>query len=182
MDQAYRLMPLARLSAQVFFQAMDTKSKKRPKSFRIIRFLLLFATAGAAGGCAVIPALVSSSAAGVEYTFSNQAYKVLPASDLRVKDAVNRALGSLQFPVIRTWSKDGDVSTVRARAKNYILVIQVERISGGATRLEVDARYKYMRLIKDKSLAVAMITETEKKLNQVLRQALKRPKIPAPGK
>ena len=161
---------------------MEIKSKKRKKSFRIIRFLLLFAIAGAAGGCAVIPALVSSSAAGVEYTFSNQAYKVLPASDLRVKDAVNRALGSLQFPVIRTWSKDGDVSTVRARAKNYILVIQVERVSGGATRLEVDARYKYMRLIKDKSLAVAMITETEKKLNQVLRQALKRPKIPAPGK
>ncbi|MEE9256339.1 MAG: hypothetical protein V3V56_04140, partial [bacterium] len=79
MGQPYRLMPLARLSAQVF-QAMETKSKKRKESFRIIRFLLLFTIAGAAGGCAVIPALVSSSAAGVEYTFTNQAYKVLPAS------------------------------------------------------------------------------------------------------
>ncbi len=181
MDQAYRLMPLARLSAQVF-QAMKTKSKKRKESFRIIRFLLLFTMAGAAGGCAVIPALVSSSAVGVEYTFTNQAYKVLPASAQRVKDAVNRALGSLQFPVIRTWSKEDDVSTLRARAKNYILVIQVERISGGATRLEVDARHKYVRLIKDKSLAVAMITETEKKLKQVQRQALKRLKPPPPGK
>ncbi len=179
MDQAYRLMPLARLSAQVF-QAMETKSKKRKKSFRIIRLLLLLTITGAGGGCAVIPALVSSSAAGVEYTFTNQAYKVLPASDLRVRNAVNRALGHLQFPVIRTWSEEDDVSTLRARAKNYILVIQVERISGGATRLEVDARHKYMRLIKDKSLAVAMITETEKRLNQVQREAMKRLKPPVP--
>jgi hypothetical protein len=161
---------------------METKRKKRKESFRIIRFLLLMAISDAAGGCAVIPALLSSSAVGVEYTITNQGYKVLPASDLRVKAAVNRALGKLQFPVIKTWIKDGDVSTIRARAKNYIIVIQVERVSGGATRLEVDARHKYMRLIKDKSLAVAMITETEKNLKIVQRQALKRLVPPVPIK
>ena len=161
---------------------METKRKKRKESFRIIPFLLLMAISGTAGGCVVIPALLSSSAAGVEYTITNQAYKVLPASDVRVKDAVNRALGNLQFPVLNTWEKDGDMSTIRARAKNYIIVVQVERVSGGATRLEVDARHKYMRLIKDKSLALAMITETERNLKIVQRQALKRLVPPVPIK
>lgn len=122
-------------------------------------FLLLL------GGCTMASGLLASaSVAGVEYTMANVAHKVLPEANLQVREAVDRALARMRFPVERGWRKDEEGLVILARSGRYGLEVRLEEISSRATRLRVDARRAAFPLFKDKALAAALITETEREL------------------
>jgi hypothetical protein len=108
--------------------------------------------------------LASASVAGVEYTISNVAYKVLPESNRDVRDAVDRALARMRLPIEREWRRDEEDLVILARAKRHEVEVRLEEVSHRATRLKVEARRLAFHLLKDRALAAAVISETEREL------------------
>ena len=125
-------------------------------------------------GCAIIPAaLVTASVVGVEYSLTNVASKVFPVERFQAQEAVKNAVERLTLNVDKTWeAKENEVILIASTEKHNI-EIRVETIAPSATKIWVNAYHKEISFLKDKSLATAVLLETEKELG-VGRQRMKK--------
>ena len=72
---------------------------------------LILALSGCAlMGLAVVPAAVSSGAAGVDYTFTNNAYKTISYPVADVEAALNKALKKMDIKETKRKAEEGKVS------------------------------------------------------------------------
>jgi len=116
----------------------------------------------APSGCALLglagTASVSSSAAGVDYTFTNIAYKTISYPLADVEAALNKALRRMDIKKMkRTVEQDKVSFTVVTRDLN--IYIDLKKVTPTVTRIEVDAREGIF--FKDKATATEIIVQTE---------------------
>lgn len=107
------------------------------------------------------PAAVSSGAAGVDYTFTNIAYKTISYPAANVEAALNKALRKMDIKKMeRKVEKDNVSITVGTR--NLDIYIDLENITPTVTSIKVNA--KKGLFFKDKATATEIIVQTEKNL------------------
>ncbi len=112
-------------------------------------------------GSAVVPAAVSSGAVGINYTFTNNAYKTISSPVTDVEAALNKALQKMEINEVKRKAEEGKVS-VTAVAGNLNIYIDLERVTPTVTNIEVNAKKGVF--IKDKATATEIIVQTEKNL------------------
>ncbi len=116
-------------------------------------------------GCAEVPlipaAAVSSGAAGVNYSFTNIAYKTISYPLADVETALNKALKKMDIKETKTSKEEGKVS-ISAVAGALDIYIDLEKITPTVTKIEVNAKKGVF--LKDKSTATEIIVQTEKNL------------------
>jgi hypothetical protein len=123
---------------------------------------LILALSGCAlMGLAVIPAAVSGGAAGVDYTFTNNAYKTISAPVADVEAALNKALKKMSIKETKRKAKEGKVS-VTGVTGNLDIYIDLEKVTPTVTNIEVNAKKGVF--FKDKATATEIIVQTEKNL------------------
>ena len=134
------------------------------KSFFKISTLLciILALSGCALiGLAAVPAAVSSGAAGVTYTVTNNAYKTISSPLADVEAALNKALQKMDIKKTKRKAEEGKVS-VTAVTGNLDIIIDLEKVTPTVTKIEVNAKKE--ALLKDKATATEIIVQTEKNL------------------
>jgi hypothetical protein len=124
-------------------------------------FLILAVSGCALMGLAVVPAAVSGSAAGVDYTLTNNAYKTISSPVADVEAALNKALKKMDIKETKRKAAEGKVS-VAAVAGNLDIHISLEKVTRTVTNIEVNAKKGVF--LKDKSMATEIIVQTEKNL------------------
>jgi hypothetical protein len=114
-------------------------------------------------GCALtglaVPAAVSSGAAGVNYTFTNIAYKTISYPVADVEAALSKALKKMDIQPKGRKEQDGKVS-IAAIAGNLDIDIDLEKITKTETSIKVNAKKNVF--VKDKATATEIIVQTEK--------------------
>ncbi len=116
-------------------------------------------------GCVIIPAaLVTASAVGVEYSMTNVASKVFPVERFQAQEAVNNAVERLTLNVDKTWEAKESEAILIASTEKHNIEIRVETFAPSATKVWVNAYNKEISFLKDKSLATAVLLETEREL------------------
>jgi hypothetical protein len=70
----------------------------------------------------------------------------------------------MQVPIQQGWQHKEDGLVLLARPKHFEMEVTLEEVSRRATRVKVDARRSAFPLIKDRALATALISETEREL------------------
>lgn len=124
-------------------------------------FLLCFVLSG----CALFPAaLVTASAVGVEYSFSNVAYKVFPEKLSHVRKGVDAAVSRMALRIHQRWKKAEGGQILQASTRKHGVEIFISSVTEKTTRIRVNAFNKKFTLLKDKALGAAVIVETEKEL------------------
>jgi hypothetical protein len=119
----------------------------------------------ALSGCAVLglagATAVSGGAAGVDYTFTNVAYKTIsyPAAD--VEAALNKALKKMDIKKMKRTVDEGKVSFTVVTS-NLDIYIDLEKVTPTVTSIEVNAKKGIF--FKDKATATEIIVQTEKNL------------------
>ncbi len=134
------------------------------KTFIRLVSLLIFTAALSACtalGLTVPAVAVSGGAAGVDYTFTNNAYKTISHPLPAVETALDRALNKMDIRRIGT-ANEKDTVSISAVAGRLDIDVELERITPRVTRIEVSARQSYF--IKDKATATEIIVQTEKSL------------------
>ena len=123
--------------------------------------LLLAFSSCALLGSAVVPAAVSGGAVGVNYTFTNNAYKTISSPVVDVEAALNKALQKMN---IKKTEREVEVDKVSVTAVtgNLDIYIDLEKITPTVTNIEVNA--KKGLFFKDKATATEIIVQTEKNL------------------
>ena len=131
--------------------------------FRISTLLcLILALSGCALiGLAVVPATVSSGAAGVDYTLTNNAYKTISSPVADVEAALNKALKKMDIKKTKREAKEGKVS-VTVVTDNLDIYIDLKKVTPTVTQMEVNAKEGVF--FKDKATATEIIVQTEKNL------------------
>jgi hypothetical protein len=122
---------------------------------------LILALSGCALCLGVIPAAVSGGSAGVEYTFTNSAYKTISAPVADVEAALHRALKKMSVKETKRKAKEDKVS-VTGVAGNLDIYIDLEKVTATVTKIEVKAKKGVF--FKDKSTATEIIVQTEENL------------------
>ena len=123
---------------------------------------LILALSGCAlMGLAAVPAAVSSGAAGVDYTLTNNAYKTISSPVADVEAALNKALKKMDIKETKRKAEEGKVS-VMAVTGNLDIHIALEKVTPTVTNIEVNAKKGVF--LKDKSTATEIIMQTEKNL------------------
>ena len=123
---------------------------------------LILALSGCAlMGLAAVPAAVSSGAAGVDYTLTNNAYKTISSPVADVEAALNKALKKMDIKETKRKAEEGKVS-VMAVTGNLDIHIALEKVTPTVTNIEVNAKKGVF--LKDKSTATEIIVQTEKNL------------------
>jgi microcompartment protein CcmL/EutN len=112
-------------------------------------------------GLAAVPAAVSSGAAGVDYTLTNNAYKTISSPVADVEAALNKALKKMDIKETKRKAEEGKVS-VMAVTGNLDIHIALEKVTPTVTNIEVNAKKGVF--LKDKSTATEIIVQTEKNL------------------
>ncbi len=112
-------------------------------------------------GLAAVPAAVSSGAAGVDYTFTNNAYKTISSPVADVEAALNKALKKMDIKEGKRNAEKGKVS-VTAVTGNLDIYINLEEVTPTVTNIEVNAKKGVF--FKDKATAAEIIVQTEKNL------------------
>jgi hypothetical protein len=115
----------------------------------------------AAIGLTVPVAAVSGGAAGVNYTFTNNAYKTISYPVADVETALNKALKKMDIKETGFKRKENKVS-ISAVAGKLAIYIELEKITPTVTKIEVSAKKDV--IIKDKATATEIIVQTEKNL------------------
>ncbi len=121
----------------------------------------------ALSGCAAIgvsvpaAAAVSGSAAGVNYSITNNAYKTISYPIASVQAAVEEALVKMDIKETAIKKEEDKVSISAVTAKLDIS-IDLERVTPTVTKIEVSAKKDV--ILKDKSTATEIIVQTEKNL------------------
>jgi hypothetical protein len=119
----------------------------------------------ALSGCALLglagSAVVSSGTAGVDYTFTNNAYKTISSPVPDVEAALNKALKTMTIKKMKRKAKEGKVS-VMVVTPNLDIYIVLEKVTPTVTNMEVKAKKGVF--FKDKAMAAEIIVQTEKNL------------------
>ncbi len=102
--------------------------------------------------------LIAGASGGIAYTFTNVAYKTIPAPIDQVEFANRLALLKLGIRYIKSTETENEVR-ITAETAELKIYIDLERITAKTTKISVDARKSVFT--KDKSTAAAVITETE---------------------
>jgi hypothetical protein len=130
--------------------------------FRISTLLcLILALSGCALCLGVVPTAVSGGAAGVDYTFTNNAYKTISSPVADVEAALNKALKKMDIKETTRKAEEGKVS-VTAVTTNLDIYIDLEKVTPTVTNIEVNAKKGVF--FKDKATATEIIVQTEKNL------------------
>lgn len=130
--------------------------------FKLSALLYLILTLS---GCALMPfagaAAVSSGAAGVNYSFTNVAYKTISYPVADVEAALHKALKKMSMKTTKRKATAGVVSITAVT--NYLDIdIDLEKITPTATNIKVNAKRGVF--FKDKATATEIIVQTEKNL------------------
>jgi len=134
------------------------------KSF-YFRLSILVCLILAHSGCGLLgfagATAVSGSAAGVNYSVTNVAYKTIsyPAAD--VETALNRALIKMDIKKMERTVEEDKIS-VRVVTANLDIYIDLEKVTPTVTSMEVNAKKGFF--LKDKATAAEIIVQTEKNL------------------
>ncbi len=123
---------------------------------------LVLALSGCATvGLAVPAAAVSSGAAGVNYSFTNNAYKTISYPVAEVEAALNKALKKMDIKETKREKEEGKVSVAGITSTLHI-DIDLTKITPTVTNIEVKA--KKGLFLKDKATATEIIVQIEKNL------------------
>jgi hypothetical protein len=125
------------------------KQNKKIFHFAYVGLLLL-------SGCASL--LIAGASGGVAYSITNIAYKTIPCPIDQVDFANRLALmkmGIKYVDVIRTENR----TRIIAETSELRIYIDLNKITTKSTKISVDAKKNF--LVKDKSMAEAIIDETE---------------------
>ncbi len=120
------------------------------------------ATIAVLPGCAAV-ALTAGSvglATGVSHTLGGIVYKTFSAPEAKVRRSTVAALKRMQIEVVET-TRDGNKETIKARASDRNIEIEIESLTPKTTRMTVTAT-KENSLIRDSATATEIILQTEK--------------------
>ena len=129
---------------------------------RIAAFLVLAVVVPLASGCAAV-ALTAAGvgmATVVSHTLGGIVYKTFAAPQAKVKRSTLAALGRMQIKVVES-KQDGGRETIKARAGDRAIELEIEELTPNTTRLSVTA-VKDGGLIRDSATATEIILQTEK--------------------
>ncbi len=133
------------------------------KNFFKLSTLLCLALA--LSGCALmafgVPAAVSGGAAGVNYSFTNVAYKTISYPVADVEAALYKALKKMDVKEMRRQAEAGVVS-ITAITTYLDIYIDLEKVTPTVTNIKVNAKKGVF--FKDKATATEIIVQTEKNL------------------
>ena len=131
--------------------------------FKLSTLLCLILALSGCGlmGLAAVPAAVSSGAAGVDYTWTNNAYKTISSPVADVEAALNKALKKMDIKETKHKAVEGKVS-VTAVTGNLDIHIELEKVTPTLTNIVVNAKKGVF--FKDKATATEIIVQTEKNL------------------
>ena len=122
---------------------------------------LILALSGCALCLGVVPTAVSGGAAGVDYTFTNNAYKIISFPVADVEAALNKALKKMDIKKTKREAKEGNVS-VTVVTGDLDIYIDLKKVTPTVTKMEVNAKEGVF--FKDKAIATEIIVQTEKNL------------------
>ena len=123
--------------------------------------LILWLSGCAAIGLTVPAAAVSGSAAGVNYSVTNNAYKTISYPVADVETALNKALKKMDIRETK-FTREEDKVSISAATDTLDISIDLERVTPTVTKIEVSAKKGVV--LKDKSTATEIIVQTEKNL------------------
>ena len=127
-----------------------------------LKLLALSCLALTLSGCAMlplaVPVAISGGAAGVNYSFTNVAYKTISYPVADVDTALRKALIKMRIKEVRRESLGGTVS-VTAATSHLDIYIDLEKITPTVTNIKVNA--KKGAFFKDKATATEIIVQTE---------------------
>ena len=127
--------------------------------------LLLLAVALAPawlGGCAAV-ALTAAGvgmATAVSHTLGGIVYKTFAAPQAKVKRSTLAALGRMQIKVVEA-KQTGNKETIKARASDRAIDLEIEELTPNTTRLSVTAT-KDGGFVRDSATATEIILQTER--------------------
>ena len=123
---------------------------------------LLALSAIALDGCVAVglTALGVGMATGVSHTLSGMVYKTFTTPQAQVKRAALGALHRMQVKVVDT-KRDGTTDTIRAKAGDRDIEIDLEALTPATTRMVVTAK-KDGGILRDGATATEVILQTEK--------------------
>jgi len=108
-----------------------------------------------------VPAAVSGGAAGVNYTWTNTAYKTISYPVADVEAALNKALKKMDIKKTKRKTEESKVSFMVVTS-NLDIYIDLEKVTLTATSIKVNAKKGVF--FKDKATATEIIVQTEKNL------------------
>ena len=113
-------------------------------------------------GCAAVALTAGGVGLGtaVSHTLGGIVYKTFAAPQTKVRRSTVAALGRMQIKVVDT-KVQGSTETIRARAADRDIEIEIESLTPNTTRLTVTAK-KDGGLIRDSATATEIILQTEK--------------------
>jgi PBP1b-binding outer membrane lipoprotein LpoB len=123
--------------------------------------LILVLSGCAEIGFTVPAAAVSGGAAGVNYSFTNNAYKTISYPVADVEAALNKAFKKMDIQETKHQEEEGKVS-ISAVAGDLAIYVDLEKVTPTVTKIEVNA--KKGAFFKDKATATEIIVQTEKNL------------------
>ncbi len=123
--------------------------------------LILALSGCSAIGLTVPAAAVSGGAAGVNYSFTNNAYKTISYPVANVEAALDKALKKMDIKETKRKKEEGKVS-ISAVTSTLDIDIDLENVTPTVTKIEVSAKKGVF--IKDKATATEIIVQTEKNL------------------
>ena len=130
--------------------------------FKLSTFLcVILALSGCALCLGVVPAAVSGGAAGVDYTFTNSAYKTISAPVADVEAALKKALKKMDIKETKRKAEEDKV-IVTAVTGDLDIYIDLEKVTPTATNIKVNAKKGVF--FKDKATATEIIVQTENNL------------------
>jgi hypothetical protein len=114
------------------------------------------------GGCVAVglTALGVGMATGVSHTLSGIVYKTFSASQSSVETATRNALHRMQIKVLEA-KRDGSTRTIKAKAGDRDIEIELEALTPNTTRMTVTAK-KDGGILRDGATATEVILQTEK--------------------
>src|SRR5260221_4336561 len=123
---------------------------------------LLALAAATMSGCVAVglTALGVGMATGVSHTLSGMVYKTFTTPQAQVKRAALGALHRMQVKVVDT-KRDGTTETIRAKAGDRDIEIDLEALTPATTRMAVTAK-KDGGILRDGATATEVILQTEK--------------------
>ncbi len=129
---------------------------------RIAIGLFLALSAFALNGCVAVglTALGVGMATGVSHTLSGMVYKTFTTPQVQVKRATLGALHRMQVKVVDT-KRSGSTETIRAKAGDRDIEIDLEALTPATTRMTVTAK-KDGGILRDGATATEVILQTEK--------------------
>lgn len=107
-----------------------------------------------------ITALGVGMATGVSHTLGGIVYKTFSVPEAQVKKASLAAMGRMQVKGLKT-TRNGTTEVIVARAGDRDIEVELEALTGSATRMSVTVK-KDGGLLRDSATATEIILQTER--------------------